>query len=158
MAVSYEWATNARMGADAQAVGEAIEEIASRHGGVCPKEALVEAARSPKHPAHKLFEWDDSVAAMRHRNDQARKILRTLVIIVQQDQVPAHVKVSITDDEGRAHEGFMRTDKAMVIPDARSGVLDRAISQLRGVQRRFSLLNETLGPVWAALDEIDPPS
>lgn len=156
MSVTYRWANDARMTGDPQAVGEAIEKLASRHGGVCPKEALVRAARSPKHPAHGLFEWDDTVAAERYRNDQARKIMRTLVFVVEEREAPAFVKVEVTDDEGKAHEGFLRTDKAMSAPNAKDQVLAAAIAQLRGLQRRYSVLSETLQPVWDALDEVDP--
>lgn len=157
MAVAYKWAENARMGADAQAVGEAVERLASRHGGVVPKEVFWREAQKKNHPAHGLFEWNVQKAAEAHWNDQARKILRTLVVVVKEQEAPAYVKVEITDADGRSHEGFMRTDKAMGAPDAKAKVLADAIRQLRGLQRRYSVLSDTLQPIWDALDQIDPP-
>ena len=152
---TYQWGKDTRLPGDAQAVGEAIEKLASRHGGVCPKEALVKAARSPRHPAHELFEWDDSIAAELHRNDQARRVMRSIKVVVNEQEAPAFVRVSYSDT--RPHEGFMGVQKAMEIPDAKASVLRDAIAQLRGLQKRYSILSGTLQPVWDALDEVDPP-
>ena len=59
--------------ADAQKVGEEIGESPT-------PESVLEKARDENTELHKCFEWDDSVAAEKYRLNQARNIIRLLVI------------------------------------------------------------------------------
>ena len=49
--------------ADAQVIGEALEEIRLKAGGELTPGAVVEAARTKRSALHKHFEWNDAVAA-----------------------------------------------------------------------------------------------
>lgn len=59
------------------------------------QELVVEKARDPKSPAHKYFEWRDSVAAHRYRLGQAGELIRSVKCeVVFEDRVivaPAYV-------------------------------------------------------------------
>jgi hypothetical protein len=57
-----------------------LNELAQRYGQLTP-ERIVEEARQPSSPLHSYFEWDDKIAAERHRLNQARILLRTIVIV-----------------------------------------------------------------------------
>ena len=76
MSPEMKWREGSRFKGDAQAVGEAIAEIASLHGGVCPPEVFLHEAMDESHPAHDDFEWDDDKAAYAYRLEQARRIIK----------------------------------------------------------------------------------
>jgi hypothetical protein len=61
--------------ADVQAIGEALEKLKARNGGELKPKALVDDARSSRHPAHHQFEWNDKVAGEAHRLHQARELI-----------------------------------------------------------------------------------
>lgn len=63
---------------NAKALCAEIEQIKGR---VTPK-TLLERARPKTSPIHKLFEWDDSVAAEKHRVEQARRLIASVTITV----------------------------------------------------------------------------
>ena len=44
-----------------------IQKIRHANGGVASPRAIVDAAREPRSPRHKAFEWDDSKAAEKYR-------------------------------------------------------------------------------------------
>jgi hypothetical protein len=75
----YRWRTgNIRVAAEVAAAE--IRRIQRWLGAITP-EALVAAAREEDNPLHAAFEWDDSAAAERYRDVQARHMLRHLVVV-----------------------------------------------------------------------------
>jgi hypothetical protein len=56
-------------------------EIEQIKGRVTPK-TLLERARPNTSPIHELFEWDDSVAAEKHRVEQARRLIASVTITI----------------------------------------------------------------------------
>jgi hypothetical protein len=44
--------------------------------GVLDKVMIVDVARDPKHPLHQCFEWDDTVAGEKYRQEQALEMIR----------------------------------------------------------------------------------
>jgi hypothetical protein len=60
--------------ADAQAIGERLMEITEENSGRLRPDDVVEDARDPRSPMHPHFEWDNNVAADKHRLNQAREI------------------------------------------------------------------------------------
>lgn len=144
VATGYEWATGARFSVAAQIVGEVVEKIVYKRGS-CDAESLVQVAREPASPLHRLFEWDDAVAAEQYRREQARHILRTLIIDDDSDG-PAFVHVIEAD-------GYMQTTEALRSDAYRPGILADAKAQLKGLRKRYRYLSE-LAKVWSAVDEV----
>jgi hypothetical protein len=68
--VLYRFVPGSSMTGDAQKVGEALAEIASRHGGQLTEQAILGAAKDPSSPLHGYFEWDDKKAAAKWREQQ----------------------------------------------------------------------------------------
>lgn len=54
-----------------------LRAIYDRHGELTPK-LVVQEARPESHPLHNRFEWDDSVAGERWREQQAHELIRTV--------------------------------------------------------------------------------
>lgn len=66
---------------DAQAIGSILERI--KQTGPLTAEAVLEEAKNPRSPLHKYIEWDDSKAAHQYRLEQARKIIRSIEVVVE---------------------------------------------------------------------------
>jgi len=51
-----------------------LQRLAKVHDGLKPQQ-VVDEARDPSSPLHPHFEWDDTIAAEKHRLDQARQLI-----------------------------------------------------------------------------------
>jgi hypothetical protein len=80
MSTVYRFKPWARLSGDPQKVGEEIERLRGSVGTIAP-ETLVETARRPESVLHGYFTWDDSVAAEQFRVQQARHLLRSIVVV-----------------------------------------------------------------------------
>lgn len=153
----YEWGVSRRYPIEAQFVGETVARLVQNSGGVCPPGLLVEKARPPRSRLHQLFEWDDDLAADSWRRHQARDIIGSLRIHIEESdsRPPAFVHVRVKNDKNpsKVQEGYAETMKVVEQDDLRDQVLGEALRQLNALRRRFESLGE-LQPVWAALDDI----
>lgn len=61
-------------------------------------EAVVAAARDPESPLHRKFEWNDEKAAIQHRLNQARSLIRAYVTIVPNIPRPVRAYISTPFD------------------------------------------------------------
>lgn len=150
----YEWGSRSFPVA-AEVVGKAVEQIAKRTGGVCPPGMLVERARPERSPLHRLFEWDDEAAAESWRRQQARMVINSLVLVIEdsESRPPAFVHVRVQQGDNQ-REGYAASVEVMADDEMRDQALREALSKLRGLKRRFESLSE-LGPVWQALDSVE---
>lgn len=71
-------------GVTPDAAADEVQAIYAAQGVVTP-EAIVEAARDSAASLHSVFEWDDAIAAEAHRQEQARSLLRRLVVSYRRD-------------------------------------------------------------------------
>src|SRR4249920_2380337 len=73
---------------------EAIKKL--EHDGRVSAERLLEAARSPKHPMHRDFLWDDKKAGHQHRLNQARCYISEVRVVITRSErtvvCPAYVR------------------------------------------------------------------
>lgn len=146
----YPWKEMARVPVDAQAAGEEIERIRTRQNGRLEPQDIVAASRDPEATLHPVFEWDDAVAAEAYRVDQARYVIRSLVVQISKapDAPPVRAFVSVTRDTDRS---YTSTTHALADPDLRQQVLERALAELQSWRRRYSELVE-LAQVFAQID------
>ena len=139
-------------GVAAALIQREVEKIENKHG-VCHPAMLVKAAAKEDSPLHGLFEWDDGEAAKAYRVEQARRVIRTLRVVVENRITarPAFVHVTKITPSGVAN-GYMTTHRALE-GDTREQVLKDALGVLEGARRRYAALTE-LAPVWDALDQL----
>ena len=146
---------NARLpkGITADIVGREIEAEQREHG-VCSPRGLVDRERPETAPLHAYFEWDDVRAAEEYRVDQARTLVRSVVIVHEDSEAPAYVHVTITDaEDSEDREGYMDFRSAMRNPRHRRQVFMETLEQLNGLRQRYAEIRE-LAPVWAAIDAV----
>ena len=144
MSVKYQWKAGARFKVRAQDAGEELERLRDRFGGSLTPAGIIDAARARQSPIHKIFEWDDSTAAQRHREWQARMLLNSIRAVVvsagstKPKSIIGYVHVNLPE-EGNV---YVATDRAMQNSDLREQVLQDALNSLAGWQRRYRHLNE----------------
>lgn len=96
---NYQWAEHVRFSVDPQVVGEELDRIRERDGGVSV-DAMLEEARPDDAPLHPLCTWDDAIAGEKWRKHELRKVCRSLRVIVQEQPQRAlvHIKPEATSD------------------------------------------------------------
>lgn len=93
--ISYIFRKNTRIaGIDPQVAGEQLDLIYTKHNELTAP-LVVDAARPEDAPLHPVFEWDDSIAAERHREHQARNLIRSVQIIPSDNELPQPVFVHV---------------------------------------------------------------
>jgi hypothetical protein len=66
---------------DPQRLGDWLTKLRDDHGGELTPALVVDEASKPKSPGHQWFTWDDQQAAYERRLDQARYLIRAVVIV-----------------------------------------------------------------------------
>lgn len=132
--------------ADAQLVAE---EIASIGESATPAQ-IVDMARDNGTELHKCFEWDDAIAAEKHRLDQARQVVRHLVIreTVKENKPPIRF---FFRPEGGA--GYQPTQVIVRNQDSYQALLKSAMRDLDALRIKYHSLTE-LEQVFDAIEEL----
>lgn len=140
---------------DVQEIGEAL--IRLHDDGEITPESVVEAARSRRSPLHQNFEWDDTVAAREHRLNQARYLIRSVVVETETEEGPIDFRayVSIAGDDAEEDEPprrYMVIERAM--REHGEEVLEIALRELKAFRERYATLKQ-LSEVFAAIDAVE---
>ena len=143
----YKLKDGARLKTDAQTAGEICEKL-ERNGGLTAKR-LVDESRPEDAPLHKEFEWDDATAAEAYREEQARYIIRSIVIQpepTKNDVVRAFFPVA----EQKVFESL-----PVILSDAKktSALLDMALRELKAFELKYYTISQ-LAPVFEAIKEV----
>jgi|HubBroStandDraft_6_1064221.scaffolds.fasta_scaffold622184_2 hypothetical protein len=129
-------------GVEPQDVGERLEELRERADGTLLPEDVIADARHRRSPLHKFFEWDDTEAAHQHRLEQARSLIRAVVVILpQKPTTPVRAFVSIRQ-EGDKERSYTSTVAAMSDPRLRAQVLASAKAEIVAWHQRYKQLEE----------------
>lgn len=154
MTADVRWRNGKGHRVPAELVAAKVIELRERYG-VCPPSMFVEAASPDDSPLHDLFEWDDTIAGPKWRLQQAREIIRSVKVILheQEKAAPMFVHVRLSTPEGTS-DGYVETARAMSDAKMRQSVLADARRQLKGIRARYALFSE-LASVFAAIDKLD---
>ncbi len=135
----YEWREGSRYPVKAQVVGRTLEQIDRENGGVTPR-VVVEVSRPEDAPLHPIFEWDDATAGELYREDQARRVIRSVRVIETdrqgQDKPPAIAYVSVRSPDADG-SSYQPTARVMSDADLRRQAIADALAGLAGWQRRY---------------------
>lgn len=124
-------------------IAEALSEIETADGRITPAD-VVEVARSPNHPLHSFFTWDDAEAAHKQRLDEARGLIRRYRVVVTTSTVRVEIPnyIRAIDQHGAA-AGYRRTDATP--PEERRHALDAELRRLSGLLNRTAGIATALG-------------
>lgn len=119
-----------------------LEQIRRNAGGILKAEDVVRSAEEISSPLHNYFEWDDSEAAVQWRLQQARQLIRYVVVLPPKDSTPISAYVSLRDD--RVHEGGGYRAIAEVMSDEqlREKLLAEAMEDLKHWEMKYQRLTE----------------
>lgn len=148
--IVYGWKHAARSAVPAQVAGVELARIQASQGRFFSPSAVVLAARPKKSPLHPAFEWNDAKAAAAHREDQARYLVRNIVVI-RQDQphaepMRAFVSVCPGDDD---HPRYTSVEIAMNDLVLREQVLAQALADMHTFSRKYASFLDLSGVMQA---------
>lgn len=139
MIVAKWSAAGTRFGADAQKCYEEIMEICDSLESATPQDIL-DKARNESSELHKCFTWDDSIAAEKWRLNEARVVVRQLVI--KEDKVPTdrpEVRLLYSTDN---RSGYKPTEVILQKEDEYKSLLKQAYAELRAFKVKYAMLRE----------------
>ena len=135
---------------------EELELVRTNNGGVLQAEDVVEFARNKRTALHEEFEWDDSLAAQQHRIEQARRVIRLTLTVVESpagtQAIPMYV--SLVSDRQQPGGGYRPLVDVMNADDMREELLRQALSDLKSVRKRYEQLQE-LRPIFRAIEKVE---
>jgi hypothetical protein len=107
-----------------------VQRIAARDGKLTA-ESVLDAAVDPASPLHDRFEWDDGAAAHGYRLDQARRLIRAVVTVVEAPKSePVTARAFVVAERGSGE--YVRIGEARSDPDRRARLIKYAVATLRG--------------------------
>ena len=143
----YKLKDGARLKTDAQTAGEICEKL-ERNGGLTAKR-LVDESRPEDAPLHKEFEWNDATAAEAYREEQARYIIRSIVI------QPEPAKNEFARAFFQVSEQKVFESLPVILSDTKktNALLDMALRELKAFELKYSTLSQ-LATVFEAIKEV----
>jgi len=120
---------------DAQRVGPELARIAQRDGEI-RKDAVVDAARSPRSRLHNYFEWDLRKAAEKHWLDTAGRLIRAIKIevITGPHRAPKEARAFVKIDKTTGYKPIIEVFQR---EDYRTMMLSRALEDLEVWKKRY---------------------
>lgn len=155
----YHWRDGMRQQAGArvvpvQVVGERLEQLREEADGLLTPDAVLDDAAAPESPLHAFFEWDDTEAARLHRLEQARGLIRSVVVRYrsnENEERSVRAFVNVTRDET---PGYTTSVVAMSDADMRAQVIRKAWAELQAFRRKYRDLVE-FGKIFTTMEELD---
>lgn len=137
---------------DAEVIGDRLTQLEQKSGEVTPEAVLADATRKTS-PLHRFFEWDDTKAASAHRLDQARYLIRSIKVVITNEEGTAPTKIRafvkvVTDTT----QGFRGISSVMSDAEMRAQVIARAMKELGDWTERYRTFAE-FGDVMKAAEK-----
>lgn len=121
MKQSFHWREGSRISVDAIEAQRVFSKL-ERSNKLTP-ETVLEEARCEASPLHEHFEWDDSVAAEKHRLQQAGHLLRSLEVIFERNEQAPIRQYHIIKQKDEV--SYVNIKKVMQVPNFRAQVLEQ---------------------------------
>lgn len=152
------WKQGSQYNIDARIAHREVEKVAKACGGEASAEEIVKAATPAKNPLHGVFEWNDTVAGQEYRLEQARRMVRSIVVVrpdttsKRPQRVWEAVRVNL-GKPGRPRNTYKTLEDIMRDPNLRAELLGRALRDLIAIRNRYRDLQE-LAVVMRAIDDL----
>jgi len=163
VAVRFRAAAGSRFSAkDAERIGPELLRLKKIYGSLT-KDVVVRSAKSAHSPLHKDFEWDDVKAAKAQRLEQARYLMRSIMIVWDEsnavgdtEEIAARlfhsVKATKDDTELVTSQGpksvFVSLHDVMDNPEYATQVIETMEKALQRINTQFSFYLDTI-PMFA---------
>lgn len=135
--MTFEWKPGSRFKVDANTAGAVCEQLEA--AGNLSAKSLLDASRPEDAPLHSEFEWNDSIAAEKFREGQARCIIRHLVVRLDaKPDEPVRGFFQITQQEPR----YTNVNAILTQRDLRTELIQQALEEMAAFQRKYGTLTE----------------
>lgn len=137
----------------ANEIGIRIEKIKDRNGnGIVTPNDIIQDAKDIRSPYHKLFTWDDTIAAQRHREHEARSILGAIIEVrtIGNEQVDVRAFVNVIGEEG--NRGYASIKEVRIKPQLMNQVIADALKEAKRWNQKWRVYQE-LQKITRAIDE-----
>ncbi len=140
----YEWKDDAvgpTSKIKANDVGKILEKLEKKHGGATPEDILKEA-KPKKSPIHNWFEWDNTEAARKHREWQARSLVQQVVVVyeIKGKNKPRTVRAFVSIIENN-HRHYASTARVLSNIDLRKQAIDDVEAQIYYCENKLKAFN-----------------
>ena len=138
----YQWKIN-KYNVAAQDAGEYLKNIEQRDGKVSPK-TIVDESRPSETLLHNCFEWNDEAAAEKYREEQAKGIIRNIVVVQTSNErrEPVHVRAFVSVENNQEKKQYIAIDTAMNNTDTRQQIIQSALKELDIFKKKYQDLSE----------------
>lgn len=134
---------------DLPVVVKVLKSIEKDMGVITPK-SVVSRAMIPDCPLHKYFEWDDTEAAARYREQQARQLIRSVSVVFkdsegQEQSVRAFVNLKPDEEDGNnplSDSSYLSVHEVAKNTSYQNQVVQYAYDQILGWKKRFGHFKE----------------
>ena len=138
----YSWKEHfPNRGIEAAVVHKALRGV-EKQAGRLTAPAVVAAAQPPQSALHPFFEWNDAKAGEAYRLEQARRLIRSVVVEIDSGDEHRALRAwpSYTPDDEQAEgvrDVYVQVDVLRSDPDIRKKVLTAAWNELLAWKRRY---------------------
>jgi hypothetical protein len=149
----YKWKDYARSPVKVSIVGRELEQLIEDNGGKLTPATVVESAKRAKSPIHNCFEWDDTAAAKKYREDQARYLLHSVVVVYDADTdepITTRLTVNIQTEE---ESYYTTTVRAMAQTETADYVENIALRDLLALKKKYEHL-QRFRQVWQTIEQL----
>ena len=138
---------------DAQIIGDELSRIREIYDGEIRPQDVLEESKDINSPIHDYFDWDDKSAANKWRIDQARRMIRYVLVIIQTDDGPKETRamVSVSSEEVRGKR-YVSIAKAMSNDNYRAQMISEALRKAHSWKENYKKLKE-LKPIFEVIDK-----
>ena len=145
----YQWKTGSQHKVSAAVAAEVMDRLAEEDR--LNAQELVDESRPEDAPLHCEFEWDDSIAAEEWRKEQARALIRHLVVRIEanEQEYPTR-QYFMVQKEANTYEPIQVILKD---EDKTSMLLEQAKRELQSFKAKYAGLKE-LAAVISAIDSV----
>lgn len=137
-----------------------IEElliVAKQNDGILRPNDVVKFAGYKKSELHKCFEWDDKKAGHEYRLEQARRLIRRRITIIESNGDEYLVKTFTSLESDRAvGDSYRLTVDILSDENRRVELLQQAKKELEIWRKKYQTLKE-LAPIFEAMDKLEEP-
>ena len=143
----YKWKSSVEQfykNADAQKVGEEIQ-IIGNSGEINAKSVVKYARENQSCELHKIIEWDDTKAAEKYREFQARRILTAVTIVRPEhkaDEELPEIRPEIRAFYNEKGSRYMPVTTIVRNEDSYKNLLKQAMIELQAFKKKYSMLVE----------------
>lgn len=119
--------------------------LALDQSGRLTADRVVSAASDPGSPLHDHFEWDDEKAGHAYRLEQARRLIRSVQVVVTIEDRAISTVHYVRDPLAAEEQGYVSVDRLRSEPESARAMLRMEFARAIGCLKRAEDLADALG-------------